>query len=212
MNSAQIVKSNVAIASAITAYARITMMEFKMIPGIEIYYTDTDSIFVNKELPTQLVGKELGQMKDELDGGLIKEAYFFGIKKYAYIYNNEIKTTFSGIPKNSLTWQDVLRLVLNKSIEVKIPDQFFKSLQNLEIKIKPKNVNLTFDNSKELINNNYQNINIFDTDPLNSLTKFVKYLSTTIKKLFVNLLGSLKTEFISSWRFKHSLLNLSSFL
>ena len=65
----QYVKSNVAIAAAITAYARIEMMRYKNIPGIKIYYTDTDSIITNKELPAEMVGTELGQMKDELDGG-----------------------------------------------------------------------------------------------------------------------------------------------
>lgn len=41
----QIVKSNVAIASAITAIARIEMMKYKMLEGIQVLYTDTDSIF-----------------------------------------------------------------------------------------------------------------------------------------------------------------------
>jgi hypothetical protein len=31
-----------------------------------------------------LVGKELGLMKDELDGNKIEEAYLFGIKQYGY--------------------------------------------------------------------------------------------------------------------------------
>jgi len=65
----QMVKSNVAIASAITAYARIRMMDFKTIPGVTVFYTDTDSVFMDKELPTEMVGDELGQMKDELNGG-----------------------------------------------------------------------------------------------------------------------------------------------
>jgi len=45
------------------------MMELKMLLtklGINLYYTDTDSIFVDKELPDYLIGNELGQLKDEL--------------------------------------------------------------------------------------------------------------------------------------------------
>lgn len=61
----QIVKSNVALASAITAYARIEMMKYKTIPGLKVLYTDTDSIFTNMELPANMVGDDLGQMKDE---------------------------------------------------------------------------------------------------------------------------------------------------
>jgi hypothetical protein len=37
--------TNVAIASAITAYARIHIDNFKRIPGNECFYSDTDSVF-----------------------------------------------------------------------------------------------------------------------------------------------------------------------
>ena len=89
------VKSNVAIASAITSYARIEMMKYKTLPNINVYYTDTDSIFTDKPLPDHLVGKDIGLMKDELDGGYIKEAYFLGIKKYAFIDNQNKLNQFS---------------------------------------------------------------------------------------------------------------------
>jgi hypothetical protein len=71
------VKSNVAIAAAVTSYARIEMMELKILLaklGIKLYYTDTDSFFVDKELPNYLIGNELGQLKNELKGGYIKKA------------------------------------------------------------------------------------------------------------------------------------------
>jgi hypothetical protein len=101
------VKSHVGIASAVTSYARIEMMELKMLLiklGIKLYYTDTDSFFVDKELPQYLIGKELGQLKDELNGGVIKKAYFLGIKKYGYIdENNGVHSVFSGIERNSLS-------------------------------------------------------------------------------------------------------------
>jgi DNA polymerase elongation subunit (family B) len=101
------VKSHVGIAAAVTSYARIEMIELKMLLiklGINLYYTDTDSIFVDKELPNYLVGKDLGQLKDELNGKFIKKAYFLGIKKYGYIdENNEVHSVFSGIERNSLS-------------------------------------------------------------------------------------------------------------
>jgi DNA polymerase elongation subunit (family B) len=101
------VKSHVGIAAAVTSYARIEMIELKMLLiklGIKLYYTDTDSFFVDKELPSYLIGTDLGQLKDELNGNIIKKAYFLGIKKYGYIDNNEkIHSTFSGIERNSLT-------------------------------------------------------------------------------------------------------------
>jgi hypothetical protein len=56
----KIVMSNVAIAAAVTAYARIHMIYFKLLPGT--VYTDTDSIFTTDELPDQLIGSDLGQI------------------------------------------------------------------------------------------------------------------------------------------------------
>ena len=49
-NLQKIIKSNVAIASAITSYARIQMINLKIYLknlGINIYYSDTDSLFTN---------------------------------------------------------------------------------------------------------------------------------------------------------------------
>lgn len=75
------VKSNVALAAAVTSYARIHMIPFKIDPNT--LYTDTDSIFTTKPLDPTLLGiamRELGQMKDELKGQVIEEAYFIGPK------------------------------------------------------------------------------------------------------------------------------------
>src|ERR1700755_1495034 len=99
------VKSHVGIASAVTSYARIEMMELKMLLiklGIKLYYTDTDSIFTDKEIPDYLIGKDLGQLKDELDGKFIKKGYFLGIKKYGYIDSDDkTHSIFSGVERNS---------------------------------------------------------------------------------------------------------------
>ena len=51
----KLVKCNVGIASAITSYARIFMIPFK-IDG-SVVYTDTDSIFTTRPLPLHLIGK-----------------------------------------------------------------------------------------------------------------------------------------------------------
>jgi hypothetical protein len=62
--------------------------------GIKIYYSDTDSIFTDKPLPDYLIGNDLGLLKDELNGLVIKQGYFLGIKNYGYTIeylNKEIK-------------------------------------------------------------------------------------------------------------------------
>ena len=79
-----IIKSNVAIASAVTAYARIHMIPYKL--DESTVYTDTDSIFTTKPLNSSFLGKGLGQMKDELNGCTISKAYFLGIKQYGFWY------------------------------------------------------------------------------------------------------------------------------
>jgi hypothetical protein len=65
--------SNVAIASAVTAYARIHLHSFiEKLEG-ELYYVDTDSIVCDKPLDSHLIGNEIGLMKDELKGVTAKE-------------------------------------------------------------------------------------------------------------------------------------------
>ena len=76
-----LIKSNVAIAAAVTAYSRAHMIPFKI--DHNVLYTDTDSIFTSKELDSKLIsGTSLGMMKDELSGKIIDKAYFLGIKQY----------------------------------------------------------------------------------------------------------------------------------
>lgn len=140
----KLVKSNVAIASAVTSYARIHMIPFKLLPGT--VYTDTDSIFTTDILPKKMIGKELGLMKDELDGLLIQEGIFLGIKQYSYKYVKDNQTierfTFAGVTRNSLTLNEIKNL-LNGDILIKlIPIRFFKSIINLDVVIKPTKITI----------------------------------------------------------------------
>ena len=63
------VKTNVAIASSITSYARIHMIRLKdycFKNGINIYYSDTDSLVFDKPLPDSFVSNSvLGMLKLE---------------------------------------------------------------------------------------------------------------------------------------------------
>nr|YP_010384622.1 hypothetical protein NDC34_mgp04 [Russula rosea]UHA57021.1 hypothetical protein [Russula rosea] len=57
---------SISIALAITAYARIHMSQFKNNPNFNLYYSDTDSIYIDRALPEYLVNsKVLGKMKLE---------------------------------------------------------------------------------------------------------------------------------------------------
>jgi hypothetical protein len=68
-----------AAAAAVTSYARIHMIPFKL--NNNVYYSDTDSIFTDKILDKSLIGSDIASllMKDELEGcfAKIEEAYFY---------------------------------------------------------------------------------------------------------------------------------------
>ena len=115
--------------------------------GINIYYSDTDSLFTNKPIPSHLIGKELGLLKDEMNGLTIKEAYFIGIIQYGYWYldskKNKIeKSIFAGVKRDSLSFLEIIDLFNNKTIIKNINVRFFRYLDNLSIKIKPIKINL----------------------------------------------------------------------
>lgn len=158
------VKSNVAIAAAVTSYARIEMIELKMLLiklNIKLYYTDTDSIFVDKELPSYLIGKELGQLKDELNGGIIKKAYFLGIKKYGYIDSNNVThSVFSGVERNSLTWNEIESIANGNIIHKTVSNRFYKDFKSLSIAINISKLSIKFDTFKILKHNIYQPIKL----------------------------------------------------
>lgn len=156
------IKSNVAIASAVTSYARMEMIYYKTLLGNHLYYTDTDSIYTDLTLKPYLVNNLLGFMKDELDGGVINEAYFLGIKKYGYTYTDSEgnllnKSVIAGYERNGLTFDEIISIAEGNSI-TKVLDttRFEKSISKLEITTidQPK---LTISNfcDKELIDNKY---------------------------------------------------------
>lgn len=126
-----LVKNNVARSAAVTAYARIHMMDFKL--NYDIYYTDTDSVILGSELPKHLVGKELGLMKDELNGSVIKESLIFDIKKYGYWYiddnNRKIeKSVIAGVPRDSISFEELRKLSNGEILTKELPIRFYTSL------------------------------------------------------------------------------------
>jgi len=186
------IKSHVGIAAAVTAYARIEMMEIKMLLtklGIKLYYTDTDSIFIDGVLPQELIGNELGLMKDELKGGSIQKAYFLGIKKYGYIDDKNIThSVFSGVERNSLTWNEIDQIANGATIVKPSPARFFKNLSSLNINIKNNlEISISSLTRKLLINNKYLPIKI----NIKFLIKIDYYLRM-IKNRIINLIKNYK--------------------
>ena len=153
---------SVVISSAITAYARIFMSKFKNNKKFKLFYTDTDSLYVNKPLDIyykNLIGKDLGQFKLEV---IFDEAVFLAPKVYGGIVsdtNNKIEITKVKGYKNILNYNQ-LKSSLKKDSKLELnQEKWFKSISsarlvktNQEITIKDQIYTLTStDNKRELI-------------------------------------------------------------
>ncbi|PWA00302.1 hypothetical protein BB558_003645 [Smittium angustum] len=114
LNKIRGIPSSIAIASAITAYARIKMSNY--INMNDCIYTDTDSLVVQNPLPDNLIGEELGQFKLEY---VIKKGIFISPKVYVlkYIKNNTLMetTVCKGLGKD-LTFNDFEKLLAGENV------------------------------------------------------------------------------------------------
>jgi hypothetical protein len=185
-NYYQLVKANVAIASSITSYARIHMIPFKT--SGYVVYSDTDSIFTTEKLDLKYLGKDLGLMKDELKGVVIKEAYFLGIKKYGYQYldrNNNLisKSVFAGIQRDSLTFDEIIKLGNGETFVKEVPLRFYKSLINLSIKIDSTHLTISRSLDKPLLNNKYLPLHLELKTEVFEFKAFFDYLKRKILAL-----------------------------
>jgi hypothetical protein len=126
-NASETHNTNIAIASAITAYARIHMSQFKNNPDFNLFYTDTDSIYIDKPLSDEFINsKVLGKMKLE---NICKEAIFLSPKMYCLINDeNKIIYKVKGLKHEiELTMSD-FNYLLNK-------ESFLKKFKLNELKI-----------------------------------------------------------------------------
>jgi hypothetical protein len=115
--------SSIPIAVCITAYARISISQFKNIPGNPLIYSDTDSAVLPLPLSAKYIGNLIGQMSLVNE---IKEGFFIGAKLYCYVNNkNEVLKASAGIDPNLLTVNDFKNLFngqdLSKVVERFIP-------------------------------------------------------------------------------------------
>ena len=117
---------NIAIASSITALARVEMSKFKNNPLLSLYYTDTDSIFINLSpddlelIFPNIVGKGIGQLKLE---HIIKKAVFLGPKAYFLEPINS-----AGYARPVIKIKGLNKLAVNKALEEELTFNKFYSL------------------------------------------------------------------------------------
>jgi hypothetical protein len=135
---------NIAIASAISSYARVVMSSFKNNPKLKLFYTDTDSIYtnlkpdqMNKLFPGIVNNKELGRLKLET---VSSRAIFISPKCY-YLLTDDNQEIFKvkGLNKTGLstiTGKEFEQLLKKDHQVIKKQNKWFKSISESTIIIK----------------------------------------------------------------------------
>jgi DNA polymerase elongation subunit (family B) len=114
---------SVATAAAITAYSRIHMSQFKNNPKINLYYTDTDSIYTDSEIDSSFIdSKVLGKLKLE---NVCTRAIFLTPKVYCLeTISGELIFKVKGLTKNvDLSFHDFKKLLSKNSLLTRIQEK-----------------------------------------------------------------------------------------
>jgi hypothetical protein len=120
---------NIAIASTITASARVHKSYFKNNPDFRLYYSDTDSVVTDKPISDFMVGSKLGQMKLEHN---IEKAVFLAPKVYGLVDvdgNETIKV--KGVTQevaSKITFTDLEELLVKDSHKEFTQEKWFKKV------------------------------------------------------------------------------------
>ena len=108
---------SLAIASAVTSYARISINKAKLdilSRGGNLYYSDTDSIVTNIPLGKDVVGGGLGQFKLE---HMVKRGYFISSKTYCLVLDSgRTIVKAKGVNSHKLGEEDFMRLYKGDSV------------------------------------------------------------------------------------------------
>ena len=99
---------NIAIASAITASARVHMSIFKNNPLFNLYYSDTDSIVIDAPLPPEYVGSGLMKLEHTINRAVFLAPKVYGIED---IDGNEI-IKVKGINQDAASELNIMDLEL----------------------------------------------------------------------------------------------------
>jgi len=129
--------TNVAIASAVTAYSRMIINTYKLEAiklGAELYYSDTDSMVINRPLPAELVDNaELGKLKLEYK---IKEGIFIIPKVYCLELEDGKVITKCKSYSGKLSKEQYLQLLEGHPLDLQVT-KWKRSLRDSTIQVKP---------------------------------------------------------------------------
>lgn len=152
---------SVGIAAAITAYARIHMSQFKNNPNFNLYYSDTDSIYIDKPLPDSMISNTiLGKMKLEY---VLNKAIFLAPKVY-YLETIDGKVIYKakGLKHEVvLTLDDFINLLKKDSLLQKFQNKWFKDFSKgfISINNQPYKLKVTENKRKLIYNENNKLVN-----------------------------------------------------
>lgn len=155
---------SIGISACVAAYSIIIMARFKNMPGVILYYTDTDSIVTNLS-PQQMldilkvnIGPDMGQLKLEC---VINRAVFLAPKAYFLeLENGDSIVKIKGLNQNNLSdvHKDKLNLtgfinLLQKDSALKLDQEIWaKNREESTVNILQQGYQLkTNQNKRELI-------------------------------------------------------------
>lgn len=142
---------NIAIAAAVTAGGRLWMAQFKNNPNYNLYYSDTDSIIIDKPLPEDKIGNNLGQVKLECT---IEKAVFLAPKVYGLITKDGKEIIkVKGVTKNvcdSIHFNDLQDLLYKDSRKDLTQRKWFKSIFDGTISVLDVAYQLKVTNNKRM--------------------------------------------------------------
>lgn len=153
---------SIGISAAITAYSRVHMSQFKNNPDINLYYTDTDSIYTDSEIDSKFVDtKVLGKLKLESTS---EKVVFLSPKVYCLnTIDDGLIYKVKGLKHEiELTMNDFEKLLYKESILKKMQTKFMRNLSEGNIKLLDQMYTLQVtDNKRKLI---YDNNKWVDTE------------------------------------------------
>jgi hypothetical protein len=154
---------SVGIAAAITAYARIHMSQFKNNPNFNLYYSDTDSIYIDRPLPDEFISSTiLGKMKLEY---VLIDAIFLAPKVY-YLQMEDGKVIYKvkGLKHEvNLSLENFESLLFKESLLEKFQNKWRKNLSEGSIEIRDELYTLRVTNNKRKLI--YENNKLVGTLP-----------------------------------------------
>ncbi len=103
---------NTPVAMFTTAYSRMLMANYKQKYKDHLYYSDTDSLVLDCQLPNNIVNNDLGNFKLECH---IKEGVFLAPKVYSIILDDDTEICNIKGSKITLPFSSVKELLVKNS-------------------------------------------------------------------------------------------------